>query len=196
MPLVYTIPKVFIGLGNPGDQYNKTRHNLGYEFLDHLSKHHQFTEFKHESKVFGSLSKSISLEQEVILFRPSKYMNESGESIRNLLNYYRIDLSEVCVIHDDLDLEPGVMRIKYDGGHGGHNGLRSIFKSCQGSAFLRIRIGIGHPEYNNVIDYVLSKPKVAEAETIHLALDSAIDATDCMLKDGVEKAMSIFNQKV
>ena len=90
----------------------------------------------------------------------------------------------------------GLQKLNIDGGHGGHNGLRSIFKSCQGSAFLRIRIGIGHPEYNNVIDYVLSKPKQAEAEIIHSALDYAIDATDCILQDGVEKAMSMFNQKV
>ena len=196
MSLAYTIPKVFIGLGNPGDQYNKTRHNLGYEYLYHLSKRYPFTEFKNESKVLGSISKSISLEQEVILFKPSKYINESGESIRKLLNYFKIDLSEVCIIHDDLDLEPGVMKIKYDGGHGGHNGLRSIFKSCQGSAFLRIRIGIGHPNHHNVINYVLSKPKAEEERKIHSALDSAIDATDFLLKNGVEKAMSVFNQKV
>ena len=131
-----------------------------------------------------------------LLLKPLNFMNLSGQPIRDVMSFYKIEKKKLFIIHDDLDLEPGVMRIKYDGGHGGHNGLRSIFKSCQGSAFLRIRIGIGHPEYNNVIDYVLSKPKVAEAETIHSALDSAIDATDCMLKDGVEKAMSMFNQKV
>jgi PTH1 family peptidyl-tRNA hydrolase len=120
-------------------------------------------------------------------------MNESGESIRRFLNYYKFDLSHLCVIHDDLDLKYGSSKIKFDGGHGGHNGLRNIIDLC-GSSFLRIRIGISHPERQDAIDYVLSKPTQQEAKSINSALNAAIESVDIMMNQGVAKAMDFLNQ--
>ena len=186
-------PTIFVGLGNPGEKYLKTRHNIGYWFLGLLADHHNASPFKSESKLLGSAAKVSLAERKLLLVRPSTFMNESGESIRRFLNYYKFDLSNLCVIHDDLDLKYGSSKIKFDGGHGGHNGLRNIIDLC-GSSFLRVRIGIGHPERQDAIDYVLSKPTQQEAKNINSALNTAIESVDIMLNQGVAKAMDFLNQ--
>ena len=185
-------PKIFIGLGNPGEKYTGSWHNVGHHFLDLLAKRYKASAFKSESKLFGSLSKASFESKKILLFKSSKYMNESGESIRRFIDYYKLSLDQICIIHDDLDLDCGIAKIKFDGGHGGHNGLRNIIHLC-GSAFLRIRIGIGHPQTKDVINYVLSKPSTEELLAIEFALNTSVEAVGDMMSLGVAKAMNILH---
>ena len=187
------IPKIFIGLGNPGDRYQKTRHNLGYLSLDCFMERHQLEGLRDDKKSDGSLVKSELFDQEFLLFKSSRYMNESGLSINRLKKYRNISMQDICIIHDDLDLNVGEIRIKYSGGHGGHNGLRNIIQACGTNDFIRIRMGIGHPEKDEVIDYVLSKPKKAEKEVLDQSTYEAADIMDSLLQRGLDETMNRFN---
>ena len=120
-------------------------------------------------------------------------MNESGLSINRLRKYRNISMQDICIIHDDLDLNVGEVRIKYSGGHGGHNGLRNIIQACGTNDFIRIRMGIGHPEKDQVIDYVLSKPKKDEKEVLGQSVYEAADAMDSLLQNGLDETMNQFN---
>ena len=187
------IPKIFIGLGNPGDRYQNTRHNLGYLSLDCFMERHQLEGLKDDKKSEGSLLKSVLFDQELLLFKSSRYMNESGLSINRLRKYRNISMQDICIIHDDLDLNVGEVRVKYSGGHGGHNGLRNIIQACGTNDFIRIRMGIGHPEKDQVIDYVLSKPKKDEKEVLDQSVYEAADAMDSLLQNGLDETMNQFN---
>ena len=187
------IPKIFIGLGNPGDRYQNTRHNLGYLSLDCFMERHQLEGLKDDKKSDGSLLKSDLFDQEFLLFKSSRYMNESGLSINRLRKYRNISMQDICIIHDDLDLNVGEVRIKYSGGHGGHNGLRNIIQACGANDFIRIRMGIGHPEKDEVIDYVLSKPNKAEKEVLDQSVYEAADVMDSLLQNGLDETMNRFN---
>jgi PTH1 family peptidyl-tRNA hydrolase len=187
------IPKIFIGLGNPGDRYQNTRHNLGYLSLDCFMERHQLEGLKDDKKSEGSLLKSVLFDQELLLFKSSRYMNESGLSVNRLRKYRNISMQDICIIHDDLDLDVGEVRIKYSGGHGGHNGLRNIIQACGTNDFIRIRMGIGHPEKDQVIDYVLSKPKKDEKEVLGQSVYEAADAMDSLLRNGLDETMNQFN---
>ena len=187
------IPKIFIGLGNPGDRYQNTRHNLGYLSLDCFMERHQLEGLRDDKKSEGSLLKSELFDQKFLLFKSSRYMNESGLSINRLRKYRNISMQDICIIHDDLDLNIGEVRIKYSGGHGGHNGLRNIIQACGTNDFIRIRMGIGHPEKDEVIDYVLSKPKKAEKEVLDQSTYEAADVMDSLLQRGLDETMNRFN---
>ena len=187
------IPKIFIGLGNPGDRYQNTRHNLGYLSLDCFMERHQLEGLRDDKKSDGSLLKSELFDQEFLLFKSSRYMNESGLSINRLKKYRNISMQDICIIHDDLDLNVGEVRIKYSGGHGGHNGLRNIIQACGTNDFIRIRMGIGHPEKDEVIDYVLSKPKKGEKEVLDQSTYEAADIMDSLLQRGLDETMNRFN---
>ncbi len=187
------IPKIFIGLGNPGDRYQNTRHNLGYLSLDCFMERHQLEGLRDDKKSDGLLLKSELFDQEFLLFKSSRYMNESGLSINRLRKYRNISMQDICIIHDDLDLNIGEVRIKYSGGHGGHNGLRNIIQACGTNDFIRIRMGIGHPEKDEVIDYVLSKPKKAEKEVLDQSAYEAADVMDSLLQRGLDETMNRFN---
>ena len=187
------IPKIFIGLGNPGDRYQNTRHNLGYLSLDCFMERHQLEGLRDDKKSDGSLLKSELFDQEFLLFKSSRYMNESGLSINRLRKYRNISMQDICIIHDDLDLNVGEVRVKYSGGHGGHNGLRNIIQACGTNDFIRIRMGIGHPKKDEVIDYVLSKPKKAEKEVLDQSTYEAADVMDSLLQRGLDETMNRFN---
>jgi len=187
------IPKIFIGLGNPGDRYQHTRHNLGYLSIDSFVETHQLGDLKDDKKSDGSILKSTLHEKEFLLFKSSRYMNESGLSVNRLRKYRNINMQDICIIHDDLDLDIGEVRIKYSGGHGGHNGLRDIIQACGSKDFIRIRMGIGHPEKDEVIDYVLSKPKKGEKEILEQSIHQAVDVMDSLLKNGLDETMNHFN---
>ena len=146
-----------------------------------------------DKKSDGSLVKSELFDQEFLLFKSSRYMNESGLSINRLKKYRNISMQDICIIHDDLDLNVGEVRIKYSGGHGGHNGLRNIIQACGTNDFIRIRMGIGHPEKDEVIDYVLSKPKKAEKEVLDQSAYEAADVMDSLLQRGLDETMNRFN---
>ena len=185
-------PKVLIGLGNPGKQYIQTRHNLGYLVLDKLSEKYQTIEFRKHSKISGSISQFVLNDKDVTLFKSSKFMNESGISINQFMQYYKINMEDVCIIHDDIDLNIGEVKVKFGGGHGGHNGLRSIIQHCS-SDFSRIRIGIGHPKKKEVVDYVLSRPNKVDQETLNSAIFNAVEGIETIIDQGIDEAMNLFN---
>lgn len=187
------IPKIFIGLGNPGDRYQHTRHNLGYLSIDSFMERHQLDNLNDDKKSDGSLLNSELYDKEFLLFKSSRYMNESGLSVNRLRKYRNIDMQDICIIHDDLDLDVGEVRIKYSGGHGGHNGLRDIIQACGSKDFIRIRMGIGHPDKDEVIDYVLSKPKKEEKEILDESIQEAANAMDSLLQNGLDETMNRFN---
>lgn len=166
--------KLIVGLGNPGGEYEHTRHNIGFDFIDELTYCLKLT-FKPEKKFFGQIAKTTLPEGDLWLLKPSTYMNKSGTSVQALANFYKIKPNEILVVHDELDIPCGQVKFKKGGGNGGHNGLRDI-QSWLGSAdFYRLRIGIGHPgDRNLVVHYVLQKPTTQEKNLIELAVNKSL----------------------
>jgi len=177
-----------VGLGNPGPEHEQDRHNVGYWFVDELARLHGGA-FKSERKFHGDCCR-INLDgHELWLLKPTTYMNRSGLSVNALAAYYKISPAEVLVVHDDLDLETGTVRIKFGGGHGGHNGLRNVIANI-GRDFYRLRFGIGHPgNRNEVIDFVLTRPSRDEQEAMNGAVKDAANVMPLWLGHGDEKAM-------
>ena len=179
---------VIVGLGNPGEKYALTRHNVGYWLVDRLTNAAGAV-LKAEKKVMGDVAQISLAHSNIRLLKPSTYMNESGQAIRRMLDFYKLTPEQLLVVHDELDLPPGTVRFKLGGGHGGHNGLRDIISHC-GKEFLRLRIGIGHPGHKSqVTGYVLSSPGLEERQLIEAALPDASQAVECLLQDGLERAM-------
>jgi len=161
--------KLIVGLGNPGNEYVDTRHNAGFWFLDELARMYHGT-FKNDKKFFGDAVKIQINAKDVWLLKPNTFMNLSGQALQALAQFYKINLENIVVIHDELDLDPGVARLKKGGGHGGHNGLRDI-STRSGKDFWRIRLGIGHPgDRNKVTGYVLNKPSKDDRISIERAI--------------------------
>ncbi len=148
--------KLIVGLGNPGKSYQYTRHNIGFMAAERIANRYNFTSFITSSKFLAEISEGSIDHQKIFLIKPTTYMNLSGESVQKLKSYYKIDLSDIIVIHDDIDLEFGKIKVKVGGGHAGHNGLRSLDQHIS-KDYLRVRIGIGRPANEEVSDYVLNK---------------------------------------
>ncbi len=166
--------KLIVGLGNPGNQYEKTRHNAGFWFLDALTSRFGLS-LKHESKFHGEALKAAINYRNVWLLKPDTFMNKSGQAVAALANFYKIEPEEILIIHDELDLPPGSVRLKQGGGHGGHNGLRDTESRIGSKAFQRLRIGIGHPGHaNQVTGYVLGKASQDETIEIENAIERAL----------------------
>lgn len=181
--------KMLVGLGNPGERYAKTRHNAGFWLLDNLCRH-EHGQWRQEKKFFAEYSKIFLAGQPIHLLKPQTFMNASGQAVAALTNFYGIAADEILVVHDELDLPEGVAKLKYRGGHGGHNGLRDIIKALGSKDFYRLRIGIDHPgERSEVINYVLKAPSKSGREHIDAALSNAECILPILLKDGCEKAM-------
>lgn len=182
--------KLIVGLGNPGREYEATRHNAGFWWVDNLSDELRVT-LKPESKYAGLVARTQVDGQDVWLLEPQTFMNASGKAVGPLARFFKITPEEILVVHDELDLPPGVIRLKKGGGHGGHNGLKDIVASIGSNEFWRLRIGIGHPgDRDAVLNYVLGRPPAAEAGAIHEAVVAAADAVPVMLTDGGQKAMN------
>lgn len=183
--------KLIVGLGNPGPEYAKTRHNAGAWFVEELARVHQ-TPLKLEARFHGFTGRIQSGALDIRLLIPTTYMNRSGQAVAALANFYRIEPESILIAHDELDMLPGIAKLKRGGGHGGHNGLRdSISKLGNNKNFLRLRIGIGHPgDKNRVSGYVLGKAPQQEQSLIEAAIDEASRCTDILLKDGLSKAMN------
>jgi len=181
--------QLIVGLGNPGTEYEQTRHNVGFWFVDALALH-AGGQLKKESKFHGEASKINLHGQDVWLLKPQTFMNRSGQSVAALARFYKIPLENILVIHDELDLPPGVARLKQGGGHAGHNGLRDIGSQMGGSNFLRLRIGIGHPgRASQVTSFVLSKPSRSEQGLVEEAIDKSIAAMPLIMQGELERAM-------
>jgi len=181
--------RIVVGLGNPGPEHLLTRHNAGFWFVDLLARRHG-GEFRDYRKYSGETARVNIGEQEVLLLKPTTYMNRSGLSIRQLSEFYKIAPEEILVAHDELDIPVGSVRLKHGGGHGGHNGLRDTIAHI-GDNFWRLRLGIGHPGNKaEVIDYVLTRAPRAEEELIMDAVNTAGDCMPLLLEQGAERAMA------
>jgi len=184
-----------IGLGNPGEKYRDTRHNVGFWLADRLADVAS-GDFKAEKKVLGDVAQCALAHSNIRLLKPDTYMNESGQSVRRMLDFYKLEPENILVMHDELDLPPGTVRLKQGGGHGGHNGLRDIISHC-GKEFMRLRIGIGHPgDRSKVTGFVLHAPGKAELHLIEDSLPDAVRAVEVLLKDGQEKAMHFLHSNL
>ena len=185
--------KLIVGLGNPGPQYSWTRHNAGFMVLDRLSR---LSDIPVTRKAFSGLAGDGNWAGErVYLLKPQTFMNLSGRSVAEALRFYKLSLSDHIVIHDDLDIPFGNVKLKEGGGHGGHNGLRSLAQELGSSDYARVRVGIGRPLHGDVVNYVLSSFAKDEMDALLEVLDGALDALEMLLKEGMPKAMSIFNGK-
>ncbi|PHM27768.1 aminoacyl-tRNA hydrolase [Xenorhabdus budapestensis] len=183
--------KLIVGLANPGAEYAQTRHNAGAWFVDLLAQRHN-QPLKEESKFFGYTARIYMNGQDVRLLVPTTFMNLSGKSVLALAGFYRIQPNEILVAHDELDLPPGVAKMKLGGSNGGHNGLKDIqSKFGNNPNFHRLRIGIGHPgDKNKVVGFVLGKPPANEQKLIDDAIAEALSCTDILMKDGMNKAIN------
>jgi peptidyl-tRNA hydrolase, PTH1 family len=165
--------KLVVGLGNPTTQYEQTRHNAGFWFLDEVASRCG-GRFSADSRSQGMLAKLDLAGESLLLLKPMQYMNRSGGSVSAMAHFFKIDPEQILVAHDELDFAPGTVRLKLGGGHGGHNGLRDIVAKLGSPAFARIRIGIGHPGHrDDVVNYVLDRPSRHDGDLIRSAIERA-----------------------
>ena len=182
--------QLIVGLGNPGAQYDDTRHNAGFWFVEELARACGAV-LQAEKKFFGHAARITIKGQDVRLLNPTTFMNRSGQAVSALATFYKIPPQSILVAHDELDLPPGVGRLKQGGGHGGHNGLRDIISSLGNNRdFLRLRLGIGHPgNSKEVVNYVLNKPPVADRQRIDAVIDEAVRVTAEVVNGARQKAV-------
>jgi len=189
-----TVIKLVVGLGNPGAEYARTRHNAGFWLVDELARRHGGT-FRHEGKHQAELARVRIGGDEIWLVKPMTYMNRSGGPVSSVLGFYKIAPAEMLVAHDEIDLPSGTIRLKDAGGHGGHNGLRDLI-AAQGDGFWRLRIGVGHPgNSKEVVDFVLTRAGADEQRAIDETIAAGADAVEEMLRNGAQIAMNKLHSK-
>jgi len=187
-----TTTKLIVGLGNPGPRYQHTRHNVGFEVIDQITDRLEAKKLveKHRSIiVFGTIGAD-----EIILAKPLTYVNASGQAVAELVAQFDISLPQLCIVHDDINLDLGVLRIRRAGSDGGHKGMRSIVYKLSSQEFPRLRVGIGKPDADP-IDYVLGKFDADEREIVADAIKRAADALQLMVLKGIEAAMNNYNSR-
>jgi len=179
------------GLGNPGREYDMTRHNIGFEVIDYMADKYKI---KVKKLKFKSLYQKAEIEGfEVLLLKPQTYMNLSGESIRDAAEFYKIPTENIIVISDDVNLDEGRIRIRKGGSAGGHNGLKSIIYQLNSDNFVRIRVGVGKKENEELADFVLSRFTKEQIPILEKAIINAASSAVEIMKNGVESAMNKFN---
>jgi len=184
--------KLIVGLGNPGSSYTNTRHNLGAAWVKLLCQKYNIN-LQNNSKINALIA---NLNQEALCMIPNSYMNHSGFSVQSCFHYYKIAVTNLIVVHDDLDLNPGEIKLKLSGGHGGHNGLRHIIEQLNSNDFVRLRIGIGRPGQevkNQVTDYVLGRPNGEELLAINTAMNRGLDIVNDLLAANWPKVMQFLH---
>jgi PTH1 family peptidyl-tRNA hydrolase len=180
--------KLIIGLGNPGEEYARTRHNAGFGFVEELARRHGGA-FRLEPRHHGELARIKIDGADLWLLKPMSFMNRSGTAAQSVAAFYKALASEILVAYDDLDLSPGVVRLREGGGAGGHNGMRDLIAQL-GPEFWRLRLGIGHPGHRDkVLSYVLSRPSIEEDILIRQSIDAAADIMPILLAEGPQQAM-------
>ena len=184
--------KLIVGLGNPGDKYAATRHNAGFWFVDAVAAQNNI-KLALDAKMFGIVGK---LNQDVWLLKPTTFMNASGKAVAALANYYKITPAEILVVHDELDLPTGTAKLKFGGGHGGHNGLRDIHATLGTADYWRLRIGIDHPgDRNEVINYVLKAPSKQEMDGLEDSIHAGAGVVPFLLTGDFDAAMLKLHTK-
>ncbi|MBU0653869.1 MAG: aminoacyl-tRNA hydrolase [Gammaproteobacteria bacterium] len=186
--------RLIAGLGNPGSQYDKTRHNAGFWFVDELARRYS-GQFAAEKRFSGDVCKLQVGANTVWLIKPMTFMNRSGLAVRQLADFYRIPVEQILVAHDELDIAAGDVRLKQAGGHGGHNGLRDLHAHL-GADYWRLRLGVGHPgDRSKVVDYVLSRPSADDEIVIMRAIDDAASQIELILQGDMQKAMQALHTR-
>jgi len=184
--------KLIVGLGNPGAEHERQRHNAGFAFVEALAARHGGT-FRYEPRHQADLARVRMADSDVWLAKPMTYMNCSGGPLASVAGFYKIAPGELLVAYDELDFAPGDARLKFGGGHGGHNGMRDILANTP-DAFWRLRIGIGHPgDRDKVLQYVLGRPSKADEELIGVAIAAAADAVTVMMQQGAQRAIQALH---
>lgn len=186
---------VVVGLGNPGKRYKDTRHNIGFNVIDLLGQRNKIN--LNKTKFQSIYGEGFIRGKKVILMKPQTYMNNSGISVREIYDFHKLDIKNIIVIVDDIDIEFASIRIRGKGSAGSHNGIKSIIKHLGSKEFPRIKVGIGekrHPS-QNLADFVLSKFSQEEIIDINNSIEIAAEATEFIIKDGINKAMNQFNRK-
>jgi PTH1 family peptidyl-tRNA hydrolase len=181
--------RLIVGLGNPGSEYLRTRHNAGFWFVDALARR-EGARFGNESKLHGESAKVVVDGTPLWLLKPSTFVNKSGIAVVSSLRYWKIEPEEMLVVHDELDLPPGTARLKFDGGHGGQNGLRDILAHLGHGRFHRLRLGIGHPGHRDrVTSWVLGRPGSADEDAILGAVAASLDVLPLAVAGEFNEAM-------
>ncbi|WP_123054828.1 aminoacyl-tRNA hydrolase [Clostridium sp. JN-1] len=181
---------LIVGLGNIGSQYSHTRHNVGFDVIDLISKRYNISINREKFK--GMYGEGRVGNEKVILLKPSTYMNLSGESVIEAVNFYKISSQNIIIVYDDIDLDIGRMRIRNHGSAGGHNGIKNIIYNLNTEVFPRIRIGIGQPK-QDLVSHVLGRFSKDDRERLEKVFDLAVDAVECLIKSGADEAMNKFN---
>ncbi|MEA3408207.1 MAG: aminoacyl-tRNA hydrolase [Chloroflexota bacterium] len=187
-------PLLIVGLGNPGTKYAKNRHNIGFQCIDRLARAYNVG-LVEKKKHKALLGKGETGGRTLILAKPLTFMNESGQAVQDISHWYRIPPGSILVIHDDLDLPVGKVRLRPGGSSGGHRGVRSIIAALGTEAFLRLRIGIGRPEWGDPTDYVLNDFDSQQEKIMDTVRDWVVDLVPLLLEKGMEEAMNAFNGK-
>ena len=187
--------QLIIGLGNPGAEYERTRHNAGAWFVSKLSDNANV--ILHNESKFRALHGVVNLHNhDCHLLIPTTFMNLSGQAVAAFVNFYKIAIHSILIAHDEIDLPTGDIRLKFDGGHGGHNGLRDIISHLNTKQFYRLRIGVGRPNNSKeIVDYVLHPPKKAERKQIDVSIEHAVNILPFILRGEFQKAMNILHTK-
>ena len=182
---------IIVGLGNPGKRYEATRHNVGFETIDFLAHRNNIkvNKLKHKA-LYGE---DIWRGEKVLLAKPQTFMNLSGESLRDMVAFYKIETKNIIVIYDDIDIEVGTLRIREKGSAGTHNGMRSIIYQLQTDEFPRVRIGIGKPQFGDLVNFVTSRFSKEELPPIRETIERAALAVESIVTDGIDKAMNKYN---
>ena len=193
---------IIVGLGNPENEYSNTRHNMGFDTINKIAKQYNI-EIKIAKQYNIEISKTNfkgqygtgTIENEkVILLKPQTYMNLSGESVKEILKFYKLSTDNLIIIYDDIDIEAGIIKLRKTGGPGTHNGMKSVINEIQTEKFPRVRIGIGRPEYKgDLINYVIGKIPEQEIQVLDKSTTLAKDAVIEIIKNGIDKAMNKFN---
>ena len=183
---------LIVGLGNPEEDYSGTRHNMGFDTINKIAEQYEISINK---KKFKGLYGTGSIEQQkVILLKPQTYMNLSGESIREAVDFYKIEEEKIIIIYDDIDIEPGIIKVRKTGGPGTHNGMKSVVQNLKSKNFTRVRVGIGKPEHKgDLINYVIGYINKEDKGILDKATTKAKEAVIEVLKSGVDSAMNKFN---
>lgn len=182
---------LIVGLGNPEKDYSNTRHNMGFDVINKISEKYNIDVNK--SKFKGLYGTGIINDEKVMLLKPQTFMNLSGESVKEVVDYYKVDLEKVLIIYDDMDLEPGMIRIRKSGGPGTHNGMKSVVHYLNSQNFPRIRVGIGKPEDDNFMEYVIGAISEEDKKCLVNGVDKAFEATVAILENNIDFAMNKFN---
>ncbi len=187
--------RLIVGLGNPGNKYESTRHNAGIWFVDALAEKFN-VKLKPEAKFHGNVARIQTSDSDTFILFPTGFMNRSGLAVRRLAKFYKILPEEILVAHDELDLDCGMARLKQGGGHGGHNGLRDIHAQLGDKNYYRLRLGIDHPgDKSMVVNYVLSNPSKDQKNKINMAIEDTLFEIEPIMQGDIAKAMNNLHQK-